>query len=143
DDIPPQAADDLTDLTGNLLPEHRADRTDVTAMAALLPGPDDSYLATTATNANDLAILAPRLESAVADRLESRDPTLDDDVRAWFSEKCPYPRLSLLGPVKARCYGRPMAKQKAYYTEALAYLALHRDGVTGDQIADAFGLSVP
>ena len=75
--------------------------------------------------------------------LADRDPRLDDDVRMWFSDKCPYPRLSLLGPVKARCYGKPIAKQKAYYTEALAYLALHPTGVTGDQLADAFGLTVP
>ncbi|MBB1510972.1 tetratricopeptide repeat protein [Tessaracoccus sp. MC1756] len=143
DDLPPQPADDLTDITGNLLAEHRAVRTDDIAIATLLPEPDEAYLAATATTHDDLAVLAPCVNAGAVEQLESRDPTLDDDARAWFSDRCPYPRLSLLGPVKARCYGKPMAKQKAYYTEALSYLALHPHGVTGEQIANAFGLSVP
>lgn len=142
DDTTAPASNELTDVTGNILDEHRADRADTTASAAILPETDQDYLAGTAATADDLAVLAPRIHEPIAHRLLSGDPSLDDDVAAWFSPQCPYPRLSLLGPVAARCYGKPRAKQKAYYTEALAYLALHPHGVTGDQIAEAFGLSI-
>ena len=141
----PAPADDLVDVTGNLLPGHRVDRDDTTggAVDAILPAPDEDYVAAAVVTPADLQVLAPRVPDTVAEALTERDPDLDAQVRAWFSPTCPYPRLTLLGPVQARCYGKPVAKRKAYYTEALAYLALHPQGVTSEQVADAFGLSIP
>ncbi|SHJ20744.1 LysM domain-containing protein [Tessaracoccus bendigoensis DSM 12906] len=144
DDTPPAPADQLVDVTGNLLPEHRADRNndDTDTVESLLPEPDHAYIDTAAVTSDDLITVAPRVPEPVAEALQERDPDLDAQVRAWFSAHCPYPRLSLLGPVTARCHGKPLAKQKAYYTEALAYLALHPHGVTGDQVAEALGITV-
>lgn len=145
DDAAPVPVDELVDVTGNLLPENRAGRNTTAAdtVEAILPATDDAYVDAAAVTASDLSALAPRVPDGVATSLRSRDPGLDAQVRAWFSPNCPYPRLTLLGPVQARCYGKPIAKQKAYYTEALAYLALHPQGVTSDQVADAFGITVP
>ena len=142
----PAPMDELVDVTGNLLVEHRVDRADTTppgSVEAVLPAPDEEYLEAAVVTATDLEVLAPRVPEAVAETLTERDPDLDAQVRAWFSPQCPYPRLTLLGPVQARCYGKPVAKRKAYYTEALAYLALHPQGVTSEQVADAFGINVP
>ncbi|MHA6510699.1 hypothetical protein [Tessaracoccus sp. Y1736] len=143
-DTHPAPADQLVDVTGNLLPEHRADRDndDTDTVESVLPEPDQDYIEAAAVTADDLITVAPRVPEPVAEALQERDPDLDAQVRAWFSPRCPYPRLSLLGPVTARCHGKPLAKQKAYYTEALAYLALHPHGVTGDQVAAALGVTV-
>ena len=55
----------------------------------------------------------------------------------------PDPHLRLLGPIQARTgtTGTPtvVAKRKAFYTELLAFLVLHPQGVTIDQVVDAFG----
>lgn len=60
----------------------------------------------------------------------------------WADTDAPVPRLTLLGPVDARAYGNPraVAKRKPFYVEMLAYLALHPDGVSSHELADAFGL---
>ena len=144
DDTQPAPADQFVDVTGNLLLEHRADRDngDTATVESVLPEPDHAYIEAAAVTADDLITVAPRVPEPVAETLQDRDPDLDAQVRAWFSPRCPYPRLSLLGPVTARCHGKPLAKQKAYYTEALAYLALHPHGVTGDQVASALGITV-
>ena len=144
DDTHPARADELVDVTGNLLLEHRADRDndDSDTVESLLPEPDHAYIEAAVVTSDDLITVAPRVPEPVAEALQDRDPDLDAQVRAWFSPRCPYPRLSLLGPVTARCHGKPLAKQKAYYTEALAYLALHPHGVTGDQVAAALGITV-
>lgn len=66
---------------------------------------------------------------------------LDDDVTAWFSEECPLPRLTLLGPVSASAHGTivpAITKRKPYFVELLAYLALHPGGKTGSTVAEAF-----
>lgn len=141
-DAEPPDADDLTDVTGNLRPERRQDRGDDGAVESVLAEPDEEYLNRAAVEINELNNIAPRAHLAVGDELRNRDPELDAQVRQWFSPRCPYPRLSLLGPVTARTHGRPVAKQKAYYTEVLAFLALHPDGVTADQVAAAFGTTI-
>ncbi len=141
-DAEPLDADDLTDVTGNLRREHRQDRSDADAGESVLAEPDEEYLNRAAVEINELNNIAPRAHPAVADELRNRDPELDAQVRQWCSPRCPYPRLSLLGPVTARTLGRPVAKQKAYYTEVLAFLALHPEGVTADQVAAAFGTTI-
>lgn len=141
DDAPAPAADDTVDVTGNIRPEHTTERDDLDGELPILPFPDAEYLDTTAATEEDLSILAPRVIDTVAEELQERDFDLDAQIRAWFHPHCPYPRLSLLGPVTARVHGNPITKQKAYYTELLAYLALHPEGATGEQIADAFGIT--
>lgn len=140
---PPAPADDFVDDLGHVLPEHHLDRDDDAADGeSLLPQPSHEYLEAAVITEPELQRLAPKLHSDVALELIERDPHLDAQVEMWFSDHCPLPRLSLLGPVLARCHGRPPAKQKALYTEILAYLALHPGGVTADQLATALDTTV-
>jgi hypothetical protein len=102
---------------------------------------DEDYLARAATTAEDLDALAPRVPDRVRAEVERADPTLDDDLAAWFSQDCPLPRLTLLGPVHARTCGTPVTKRKPYYTEILAYLATRPHGATPEELAAAFGIT--
>ena len=91
--------------------------------------------------AEDLETLAPKVPAHVRAEVEEKDPTLDQDIADWFSPACDRPRLSLLGPVTARTHGKALAKRKPYFTELLAFLALHRkNGATREEICEAFGI---
>lgn len=140
---PVPAADHLTDQTGNLLPEVTVVRDNDTDgyTEPLLSEPDDDYIAVAPVTVTDLQLLAPRTHTQVAQEILDRDPHLDVDVEAWFSPNCPQPRLTWLGPVRARCHGTPPTKSKAYYTEVLSYLVAHPEGVTNAQIVDAFSIT--
>ena len=107
---------------------------------SLLPGDDTQYVRTGATTVEDLAALAPRVPTTVKKQVEDADPTLDADIAAWFAQDCPLPRLTLLGPVKARTRGRAVAvaKSKDYYIELLAYLSTRPNGATMDEVTAAF-----
>ncbi|MGG5258653.1 LysM peptidoglycan-binding domain-containing protein [Phycicoccus avicenniae] len=134
----------VTDDGGALRPDLVARRTEPEgddALASLLPDPDEDYLEAAATRSEDLAVLAPHVTPAARDRVASADPDLDSDLDAWFDEQCPLPRLTLLGPVRARTRGRALAERKAYMTSVLAYLATRPHGVTPDELAEAFGVS--
>ena len=74
--------------------------------------------------------------------MRDADPTLDDDVAAWFADDCPLPRLTLLGPVRARTRGKALAERKPYMTEVLTYIATRPHGATPDEVADAMGITV-
>ncbi len=90
----------------------------------------------------DLEALAPKVPAHVRAEVEEKDPTLDQDIADWFSPNCDRPRLTLLGPVTARTHGKALAKRKPYFTELLAFLALHRKhGATREQIREAFSIS--
>ena len=70
-------------------------------------------------HADDLEALAPKVPHAGQRRRASdADPTLDDDLAAWWSDDCPLPRLTLLGPV-----ARPDPRHRADQAQAV----LHRD----------------
>lgn len=130
----------FTDQAGALRPQHTLPRDtpdpDVGQPAqCILPAPDATYLQQAATTSADLAVLAPKVPAAVRDALAQADPTLDDDVAAWFADDCPLPRLSLLGPVSARTRGAALTQRKPYMTEVLAYLATRPHGATPDQLA--------
>ncbi|MGO0577724.1 LysM peptidoglycan-binding domain-containing protein [Ornithinimicrobium panacihumi] len=134
---------DWTDQAGALRPEHATSRVTVEEeeTVTLLPEEDEVYEQQAATTAGDLSTLAPRVEPDVARQVLDADPTLDGDLAAWWDPDERVPRLTLLGPVSARTWGRPLGERKAYVTEMLAYLALHPNGVTTGQVADAFGIS--
>ncbi len=130
----------FTDQAGALRAQHTLPRDtpdpDVGQPAqSVLPAPDSEYLQHAATTSADLAVLAPKVPPAVRDALAKADPTLDDDVAAWFADDCPLPRLSLLGPVTARTRGAALTQRKPYMTEVLAYLATRPHGATVDQLA--------
>ena len=135
-----------TDAAGALRPQHTIarqtpDKHILVATTTLLPGPDEDYVAHAATTADDLAALAPKVPTTVRDALHEADPALDDDVAAWFADDCPLPRLTLLGPVRARTRGTPLAVRKAYMTGVLTYLSTRPYGATPDELADALGLT--
>ncbi|MFB9732825.1 LysM peptidoglycan-binding domain-containing protein [Ornithinimicrobium kibberense] len=131
-----------SDQAGALRPEHSAGRDAADQdLTTLLPQEDEVYEQEAATTAEDLATLAPRVEPDVARQVLQVDPTLDADLAAWWDPTARVPRLTLLGPVKAKTWGKPLAERKAYLTELLAYLALHPRGVTTAQTAEAFGIT--
>ena len=136
-----------TDAAGALRPEHTIPR-DTPAQdilgdtTCLLPGPDKDYTAHAATTTQDLADLAPQVPARVRQQVQDADPDLDADVTAWFADDCPLPRLTLLGPVKARTRGTPLALRKPYMTAVLAYLSTRPHGATPDELADAMNVSV-
>ncbi|MEJ7833263.1 MAG: LysM peptidoglycan-binding domain-containing protein [Nocardioides sp.] len=111
---------------------------------SVLTGPDEDYITAAAATAEDLAALAPEVPVSVRAEVEAADPTLDDDVAAWFAPDSNRPKLTLLGPVGAQAHGKALVERKAYFTELLTYLALRRrHGATPDEVADAFNLKPP
>ena len=111
-------------------------------MSSLLEGQDAEYIRESAIVQEDLEALAPKVPAHVRAEVEEKDPDLDQDIADWFSPTCDRPRLTLLGPVAARAHGKALAKRKPYFTELLAFLALHRKhGATREQIREAFSIS--
>nr|WP_243760932.1 LysM peptidoglycan-binding domain-containing protein [Propioniciclava sp. MC1595] len=109
--------------------------------ATVVPAPDAEVLDVAATTTDDLQQLAPHVPDKVRAAVVGADPGLDADLAAWAAGTRPH--LRLLGPIQARTgsTGKPtaVAKRKAFYTELLAFLVLHPQGVTIDQVVDAFG----
>lgn len=111
-------------------------------LSSLLEGDDEDYIQQSAIVQEDLETLAPKVPAHVRAEVEQSDPGLDQDIADWFSTNCDRPRLTLLGPVAARTRGKALAKRKPYFTELLAFLALHRKhGATREQIREAFSIS--
>ncbi|WP_270888899.1 LysM peptidoglycan-binding domain-containing protein [Pedococcus sp. 5OH_020] len=108
---------------------------------SLLEHDDEDYLRSCATTQDDLQTLAPKVPERVSDAVADADPTLDDDLAMWWSQDCPLPRLTVLGPVAARTRGTPVTKRKPYYTEMLAYLATRAHGATPEELAEAFSIT--
>jgi LysM repeat protein len=110
---------------------------------ALLPRPTSEYAEVAATTSEDVETLAPVVPETTRAAVEDADPTLDQEVAWWFDPTCRLPRISVLGPVHGRAYGdaTDIAGRKPFYTEMLAFLALHPDGVTSGQVADAFAIT--
>ncbi|MER7604729.1 LysM peptidoglycan-binding domain-containing protein [Nocardioides sp. NPDC127503] len=161
-----------TDEAGALVPDQTEARPidQPAGPDSLLPKETKQYVAAAATTTVDIDQLAPvrtrprpglsaAAESAglntsadhdaVASEEEGTegtddDPTLDDAVDSWYDDGCPYPRLTLLGPLVARTHGdhNAVARRRPFYLELLTYLVLHPHGVTGAQMAEDFGLKI-
>ncbi|MDC5698074.1 LysM peptidoglycan-binding domain-containing protein [Intrasporangium calvum] len=138
----------LADEAGALREEHTLTRDALTTLTTAEDRPtsildlrDEDYLEAAATTIEDLETLAPAVTPETRHLVEDTDPHLDRDLQAWFSEHCDLPRLTLLGPVRARTRGVALTKRKPYYTELLAYLATRPYGATPDELADAFSLT--
>ena len=133
-----------SDLAGGLRPEQTVPRQRLEEtpeeVASVLRASDADYVDLAATTAEDLQALAPAVTNEVRESVEDSDPTLDADIAAWFDPDCPSPRLTLLGPVGVEARG-PLEHRKPYYTEVVAYLALHPHGAVTEQIMDAFAIS--
>lgn len=133
---------DWSDQGGAIRPEHTLPREQThETSVTLLPEDDDDYVEAAATTAADLSQLSPRVQSAVAQQVLDADPTLDADLAAWWDPEAHVPKLTLLGPVKAKTWGKPLAVRKAYLTELLAYLALRPQGVPTAEIAETFEIT--
>ncbi len=132
-----------TDLAGQLHPDLTLPR-DVASLepaTSLLPGPDAAYLRVAATTADDLAVLAPQVPDHVSRAVADADPTLDDDLAAWFDDHCPLPRLTVLGPVALRvaATGSRTAAQgrQPQLLDMLAFLTTRAHGATTAEMSQA------
>lgn len=135
-----------SDEAGALREEHTIARREAVIDAdeqavSVLEHDDEDYLRKAATTIDDLDALAPKVTERVREAVADADRTLDDDLAMWWSEDCPLPRLTLLGPVGARTRGTPVTKRKPYYTEMLAYLATRAHGATPEELAEAFTIT--
>lgn len=136
--------DRLVDKAGALRGEFVESRpTGAAGQTALLPRPTSEYSEVAATTPEDVEMLAPIVPETTSTAVEDADPTLDQEVAWWFDPECPLPRISVLGPVHGRTHGdaTAVANRKPFYTEMLAFLALHPDGATSGQVADAFAIT--
>ncbi len=126
-------------LRSDLVLPREGSEVDRTA-TTVVPGPDREVLEVAAATVDDLQLLAPVVPEKVRTAVEDSDPDLDADLATWTAGT--RPRLRLLGPIQARTgtTGEPtvVAKRKAFYAELLAFLALHPNGVSTDQLVDAF-----
>jgi LysM repeat protein len=138
--IPP--LDETSNAAGELVTELTHPRpAGPGGVSSLLPEATEAYERTATTRTADIDRLAPAT-SAPANRISAADPSLDDDLATWESPVVVAPKLTLLGPVHARAPGDPKkgANRRAFYVELLAYLVLHPQGVTADDVAHAFGM---
>jgi nucleoid-associated protein YgaU len=145
-----QAADgwrSVADQAGALRSEFTRPRLiGVTGSTSLLPERADDYVDVAAATEEDLSELAPRAVDEVSQALADLDPTLDQDLAAWVDAESPLPRLALLGPVRVTAHGKlveQIVKRRPYYSELLAFVALHPEGVMSRAIAEAFHIGQP
>lgn len=135
---------EYTSATGALLSAHTLPRaaaldpTDIgrDSPSSLLPSPDEVYLESGMTTAEELAALAPAVSAQTRRAVERRDGDLDLLVESWFDTGLKIARLHLLGPVSLTAFGaKPDGSDQCL--EAITYLKRKPHGVTLQQFADA------
>lgn len=114
---------------------HGQDAQPVSPASTLLPASAQVYLTATATTADDVAALSPIVPTDVQAAVMGGDPGLDADLAAWHDRASRVARLALFGDVTVTAFGRPPAKTVAFYSEVVAYLALHPGGVSPERFA--------
>ncbi|MFD4323623.1 LysM peptidoglycan-binding domain-containing protein [Nocardioides sp. NPDC058538] len=107
---------------------------------SILPAASATYVTASDTTPDDVHQLAPTLDHDVRDRVLATDPNLDEDVAEWHSDRCRFPKLTLLGPVHLRARGKVPTKRRPYLAELLTYLHLHPDGVTTPDFLETIGV---
>lgn len=114
---------------------HGQDAERVSPASTLLPASAQVYLTATATTAEDVAALSPIVPTDVQAAVMGGDPGLDADLAAWHDPASRVARLALFGAVTVTAFGRPPGKTVAFYSEVVAYLALHPGGVSPERFA--------
>lgn len=133
----------VSDLGGALVDQLTEPRSEgAVGEASLLPLDALVYADSAATTVEDVETLAPNATREARTAVETADPALDEELARWESPALSSPKLMLLGPVGARTTGdtKATAHRRPFYVELLAYLALHPRGVSGNDVADAFGI---
>jgi hypothetical protein len=133
----------LADHAGALVDELTESRPQGAAGAAsMLPESAQHYEAVSAATGDDVDALAPVVPRQTRHIVEDGDPDLDRDLAEWHDPECRRPKLALLGAVTATAQGAVprVTERKAFFTELLAFLALHPAGVASRQVQDAFNL---
>lgn len=122
------------------MPRPSASRGSRQHLAALGLQQGDEALA--ATTVEDVQALGPVLLEQSRRIVEGADPQLDNDLVEWLDHESPFPKLTLLGTVTASARGdlKAIVERKPYFVELLAFLALHPDGVSAAEVADAFSI---
>lgn len=142
---PANEIDGLTDRAGSIRRDLVEPRPDDAGQPAgrdsILQDAGPTYDAAAATTDEDVRALAPVVPAGASEAILSSDPDLGKDLAAYVDPDSRVPKLTLLGPLNARCYGQPLVNRKPFFTELLAYLVLHPDGVTSDRTAEAFHTS--
>ena len=134
-------ADQAGALTENLT-EHRP--LGDAGAASLLPEAVQRYEAVATTTAEDVETLAPVIPDKTRKAVREADPELEADLAEWSDPESRLPKLRLLGPVTVtakRPVVNAVAERRAYFTELVAFLALHPAGVSSQQVCEAFGIS--
>lgn len=66
------------------------------------------------------------------------DPSLDDDLIAWYAEDPGRPRIGVLGPVQVEAHGTPPESRLRLHRELIVYLAQRgRRGATAERLEAA------
>ncbi len=150
-DVVPIPADSPTTSGWRALADHAgALRTDLTeprpagaaGNTSLLPDSNEGYEALAATTVEDVQTLGPVVPEQSRLIVEDADPQLDNDLAEWLDHESLFPKLTLLGTVTASARGdlKAIVERKPYFVELLAFLALHPDGVSAAEVADAFSI---
>jgi len=112
-----------------------------TVPGSVLPHATDVYTDAAPSTAEDLRALAPRAPQQLREHIEDNLDQLDRDLADWWDPNCERPRLSLLGPVIVRARRDEQAVTRSGLRgrceEAIAYLAVHESGASGDELAAA------
>ncbi len=145
----PVGWESLADVTGAIRAEHTLPRQALddpdNPASSVLPAPDEAYLDTAATTADDLTRLAPKVTAETTNAVAAADPTLDADLREWRDPASTRPKLRLLGPASLQLggSGEPAAANtgKAALLELIAFLATRTRGATTQQVADAMRIA--
>ncbi|MER6971175.1 LysM peptidoglycan-binding domain-containing protein [Nocardioides sp. NPDC000445] len=134
----------LIDAAGALRPElvhERPDEHQPAGATSILPASTAAYAAASSTTTDDVRNLASTADETVLVRALAADPTLDEDLEEWRSDRCRFPKLTLLGPVHLRAGGTTPTKRRPYFAELLTYLHLHPNGVTTADFLDTIGVT--
>ena len=115
-----------------------ADKPAAGDVTSVLPRPAAAYLPVTATTVEDVVALAPAISADARELIEAESAALDADLAAWRDDRSDRAKLTLLGPVDLRAHGTEPPNSLLRYTEVVAFLAAHPQGVTTAELIAGF-----